>query len=152
MKEQGKQDKLKKARCAIDLVTEFLENGLTKLAKASMYNMKNKYCPKKVPGERKVRDEIPHLYSWNHYAPLQWFEHVRRGEDKIKAVQASAGETTNQQLCSYCQSPEGATIKHKRCSQCKQRLYCSADCQKYDWKKGHSKECKTLAEKAKGKK
>jgi len=48
-------------------------------------------------------------------------------------------------MCSYCGAPESQTIKHKRCSACKQRLYCSTDCQKFDWKKGHSKECKALA-------
>jgi hypothetical protein len=51
-------------------------------------------------------------------------------------------------LCSFCSSPEGETIKHKRCSACKQRLYCSIDCQRNDWRKGHKNECKQLAQKA----
>jgi len=41
-------------------------------------------------------------------------------------------------------------MKHKRCSQCKQRLYCSIDCQKNDWKKSHKNECKALAQKLPG--
>ena len=151
MKEDGKADKLKKARAAIDLLNEFLENGLTKLGKSSLYNMKNKYCPKKMPTEKKVREQIPHLYSWTHYAPQQWFAHIRKSEDKMKNVKVGGEAANASNLCSYCQSPEGEVVKHKRCSQCKTRLYCSTDCQKYDWKKGHSKECKALMEKAKAK-
>ncbi len=50
--------------------------------------------------------------------------------------------------CSFCSAPEGNVRKHKLCSACKQALYCSTDCQKYDWQKKHKTECKELQKKA----
>jgi hypothetical protein len=46
--------------------------------------------------------------------------------------------------CSFCSAPESNLHKHKICSACKQAFYCSTDCQKYDWRKKHNKECKEL--------
>jgi hypothetical protein len=84
MLEQGKTEKRKQAKNAQDLVEEFLANGFEKLGKQSMYNMKNKFCPKKLPAEKKVRADLAQLYSWNHYAPLKWFEHLRRFDDNVQ--------------------------------------------------------------------
>jgi hypothetical protein len=50
-------------------------------------------------------------------------------------------------ICSNCQSPEGSALKHKICSACKTRFYCSVDCQRADWKGGHKEVCKMLAAK-----
>jgi len=46
-------------------------------------------------------------------------------------------------LCSYCQS-QGKSVSYKICSQCRNALYCSRDCQKKHWKV-HKRECATLA-------
>ena len=62
------------ARNAIDLVTKYLETGLDVLGMQNKYNMLNRFGPKKCPQKRVVRSSIPILYSWMHYAPLQWFE------------------------------------------------------------------------------
>ena len=128
MQEKGNAEKRKKAQVAQDLIQEYLTNGFEKLGKTSIYNLKNKYCPKKVPGAKKVRAAIPFLYSWNHYAPLVWFQHLRKTDESIAYAQKNNGAAKAEQLCSYCQSPESQATKHKRCSQCKQRLYCSSDC------------------------
>jgi TPR repeat protein len=144
MKEAGKEDKKKKARNAIDLITEYLENGWDNLGKLTKYNLKNRYGPKKLPDQAVERTSVKHIYAWMHYAPLSFFQHTRKMEDLVGAAK-SDGAPIQFNMCSYCGSPESQTIKHKRCSQCKQRLYCTSDCQKFDWKKGHNKECKTLA-------
>lgn len=147
MAEKGKDEKKKKARCAHDLISEYLANNWDNLGKLSKYNLKNKYGPKKLPDQAVARDSIKNIYSWNHYAPQSWFTHIRKMDDMATAVKKE-GKQLEYAMCSYCGAPESANIKHKRCSACKQRLYCSTDCQKYDWKKGHNKECKALAAKA----
>ena len=146
MADKGKDDKKKKARCAQDLISEFIENGFENLGKLSKYNIKNRYGPKKLPAQVVTRESIKHLYSWNHYAPLQWFTHTRKIEDMSSKVQKD-GKQVEFNACSFCASPESENLKHKRCSACRSRLYCCTDCQKMDWKKGHNKECKLLAAK-----
>lgn len=141
MADKGRDEKKKKARNAIELINEYLEHGFDNLGKLAKYNMKNKYSPKKLPEQAKTRESIANIYSWNHYAPLSWFQHIRKMEDLVKQAQTD-GAPIQFNMCSYCGSPESQTIKHKRCSQCRQRLYCSQECQKNDWKKSHSKECK----------
>jgi hypothetical protein len=140
--DKGKDEKKKKARCAIDLINEYLENGFDNLGKISKYNIKNRFGPKKFPVI--ARSSVHNIYSWNHYAPLGYFQHIRKIDDMANNITAT-GKQQEFNACSYCGSPESENIKHKRCSQCKQRLYCTADCQKFDWKKGHGKECKTIA-------
>lgn len=73
MHDKGNAEKRKKAKVAIELTQEYISNGLDKLGKPTMYNMKNKYCPKKLPNEKRARSDIKFIYSWNHYAPLNWF-------------------------------------------------------------------------------
>lgn len=41
---------------------------------------------------------------------------------------------------------EKRTVKLKVCSGCRQRQYCSKECQLADWKKGHNKTCKQLSQ------
>jgi len=147
MSEKGKDDKKKKARVAIDLITDYLNNNWENLGKLTKYNLKNRYGPKKLPDQAVARESIKQIYSWNHYAPQQWFSHIRRVEDMAKAVKKE-GKQLEYAACSFCGAPETQTLKHKRCSQCKQVLYCSQDCQRNDWKKGHKHVCKQLAEKA----
>ena len=47
-------------------------------------------------------------------------------------------------LCSFCLKAENEAIKHKSCSACLQRQYCSVECQKKDWRRGHKGECVQL--------
>jgi hypothetical protein len=49
MSEKGKDEKKKKARVAIDLITEFLDHGFDNLSKLVKFNLKNRYNPKKLP-------------------------------------------------------------------------------------------------------
>lgn len=46
--------------------------------------------------------------------------------------------------CAYCKKISSASDEFKRCSRCKQTHYCSADCQKKDWKT-HKVLCVMLA-------
>lgn len=146
--EKGKDEKKKKARVAIDLISDYLTNNWDNLGKVAKYNLKNRYGPKKLPDQAVSRESIKHIYSWTHYAPLSWFQHLAKLEDRTKVAQKT-GKQMEFPQCSYCGAPETETIKHKRCSQCKQALYCSADCQRYHWKAGHKDECKKLAAKLK---
>lgn len=151
--EKGNDEKKRKARVAMELISNYLENGFDQLSKESKYNLANKFGPKKMADRKQLRREMPHLYSWSHYAPLQYLEALRKREDEVENAKKNKGTASLFNMCSYCGTPESQTIKHKRCSQCKQRLYCSMDCQKFDWQKGHKGECKTLAAAAqKGKK
>lgn len=76
--QKGNDEKKKLARCAIDLITKYLESGLDVLGLEKKYNMLNRFGPKKFPDRRIVRSSIPILYSWMHYAPLSWFESQRQ--------------------------------------------------------------------------
>jgi len=46
--------------------------------------------------------------------------------------------------CDSCGKVASATIRLKRCSACKRKMYCSVKCQKQDWKDGHKDVCRTL--------
>ncbi len=46
--------------------------------------------------------------------------------------------------CDSCGKVASATIRLKRCSACKRKMYCSVKCQKQDWKDGHKDVCGTL--------
>lgn len=91
MELKGKVEKKNLIRNAHDLIAEYMENGYDKLGKLSTYNMKNKYCPKKMPAKAQTRASIPILYSWTHYAPLKWFQYIRGTEDSIKEAQKTNG-------------------------------------------------------------
>jgi len=89
---------------------------------------------------------LKYIYSWEDYAPVTWYDHLRRKEleRKTEEERKKKGEIEVKK-CTFCQTPETDLRKHKVCSQCKQAFYCSADCQKYDWRKTHKDICKTLA-------
>jgi len=46
----------------------------------------------------------------------------------------------NALTCKSCSKPEHGDIILKRCSQCKEKLYCSRECQAADWP-SHKKNC-----------
>lgn len=120
MGDQGKLDKKKKARNAIELITDYLENGFDNIGKLAKFNLKNRFGPKKLPAQAVARSSVKNIYSWTHYAPLSWFQHTRKMEDLVGKAKTD-GAAILFPMCNFCMSPETQTIKHKRCSQCKQR-------------------------------
>ena len=72
--EKGQEEKKKIARTAIDLVTKIMENGMDVLGKKSKYEAANRWGPKRCPDKQVKRSDIKFLYSWSHYAPLNWFQ------------------------------------------------------------------------------
>ena len=62
MADKGKDEKKKKARCAQDLINEYLENGFDNLSKLSKFNIKNRFGPKKLPAQAVTRESVKHLY------------------------------------------------------------------------------------------
>lgn len=151
-KEKGLQEKRKMAQVAIEIVKSYLEHGLDNLGQENKYNFLNKFSPKKLPAQRIRRDQIDFIYSWNHYAPQQWFEHLVRLEEETKQAEDRKKNQDLVKKCSFCGAPESDLRKHKVCSACKQAFYCTGDCQKYDWQKKHKAECKELQAKAAKKK
>ena len=85
--QKGNEEKKRMARNAIDLVTKYLETGLDILGVENKYNMLNRFGPKKCPAKRITRRSIPILYSWMHYAPLQWFEQQRSFAQAVSSQQ-----------------------------------------------------------------
>lgn len=75
---KGDAEKKKLVRNAIDLITKYLESGLDVLGNEKKYNMLNRFGPKKCPDKQVKRNTIPILYSWMHYAPINWFEQQRQ--------------------------------------------------------------------------
>ena len=147
-KEKGKTEKKKQAQVAIDLLANYNEHRLDQLGQEKKYHFLNKYSPKKLPDQRIRRDQVDFIYSWMHYAPQQWFEHLKKIEDEAKTAEERKKNADLVKKCSFCSAPESDLRKHKVCSACKSAFYCSGDCQKYDWQKKHKAECKELAAKA----
>ena len=79
----------KKAAVATELIEKYLESGLDVLKEEKKYNFINKFGPKKCPDKQIKRDEIKHLYSWLHYAPLPWFEQLKK--ERAPAVKTNVG-------------------------------------------------------------
>ena len=61
-----------------------MENELEVLGDEKKYNFLNKFGPKKCPDKKIIRSSIPHLYSWQHFAPISWFEHIKKSALDIK--------------------------------------------------------------------
>lgn len=83
-KEKGKADKKKRAQVAIEIVKSYLEHGFDLIGQEKKYHFINKFSPKKLPQEHIRRESIPFIYSWMHYAPQQWFEHLHKLEQEAK--------------------------------------------------------------------
>ena len=106
----------KKVAVATELIEKYLESGLDVIGEEKKYNFFNKFGPKKCPEQHVKRDSLKHLYSWQHYAPLQWFEHVKKEKAQILKLNADG---LPQKICNSCGAPEGTALKHKICSACK---------------------------------
>ena len=83
-----------------------------------------------------------------HYAPQQWFDHMKKLDEEAKVAEDRKNNVNLIKKCSFCGAPESEARKHKVCSACRSAFYCTGDCQKYDWQKKHKGECKDLAAKA----
>jgi len=79
-KERKDADLKKKVQIATDLIEKYLDSGFAVLGEEKKYFFINKLGPKKCPEQHILRDSVPHLYSWTHYAPLQWFDHNKKEE------------------------------------------------------------------------
>lgn len=141
-KESGDAELRKKVNVATELIEKFLENGFEALADEKKYNFVNKFGPKKCPDQAIDRANDTQIYSWQHFAPLQWTQYQRKMAHDAKLKKE--GKSDDIITCASCQAPQGLAIKHKICSACKSVYYCSQECQKVDWKAGHKSRCKEL--------
>jgi hypothetical protein len=53
--------------------------------------------------------------------------------------------STNTTRCAACKREAKSGETFQRCSGCKKSNYCSADCQRNDWRKGHKQQCKIIS-------
>jgi len=58
---------------------------------------------------------------------------------------ASTERRIHHSLCAFCLSPE-TSFPFKKCGRCQGVTYCSKECQKQDWKRGHKQECQEQQE------
>lgn len=63
-KEKKKDDKKKRVMLCIEMVKNYLENGLDYMGKENKYNFMNKFGPKKFPDQHIFREKVPFIYSW----------------------------------------------------------------------------------------
>ena len=142
-KELGNKDRMKKYRTCLDIIKKIVDDkgnfSIEYFQKEGKYHLNNKYSPKKCPELAKSRLEVKFPYSYKNYARPEYFQHLQKVEDDA----AADAKRINSLKCSHCGCPEGSS-KHKLCSACKQRYYCSVECQKQDWKTKHKAECKKL--------
>lgn len=103
-----------------------MESGLDYIGQEKKYFFMNKYSPKKCPTQQVKRASIPFLYSWLHYAPQGWYDHIKKLEEEAKSAEERKQNPFKK--CSFCAAPETDLRKHKVCSACKKAFYCSADC------------------------
>jgi len=71
--EQGDNERKKMAKVCTDFIEKYLETGFEVLNKENKYNLFNRFGPKKCPDKQVMRSSLQHIYSWTHYAPVQWF-------------------------------------------------------------------------------
>lgn len=138
-RELENKDRMKQYKTCLDIVKKILDKGIDYFKKEGKYHLMNKYSPKKCPDQQKKRKEVKFLYSYKNYARPEYFEHLEKLEEEANNQATRAASIK----CAHCGCPEGH-IKHKICSACKKRYYCSIDCQREDWKNKHKKECKEL--------
>lgn len=137
-KELGNKEQTKKMKICLDIIKKILDNGIEYFEKEGKYHLMNKYSPKKCPDQHIKRQDVKFLYSYKNYARPEYFKHLEKLEEDAKAEL----EKTSIK-CAHCGVYQGE-VKHKVCSACKKRYYCSVTCQKEDWKAKHKSECKSL--------
>ena len=93
-------DTKKKAQIAIDLIEKYLENEFAVIGQEKKYNFINKFGPKKLPDQQIQRSSVKHIYSWHHYAPMQWYQHVKNLELELK--NKKEGKVVEGKMCSTC--------------------------------------------------
>ncbi|KAK7040017.1 hypothetical protein R3P38DRAFT_2902853 [Favolaschia claudopus] len=94
-----------------------------------------------LPGMKHIT-ESPAFKMWDLYGHWVTFENLARSRiDFMEEIERS------EQALKACSNTECGKIldkhKFKRCSQCRHVQYCSADCQKTDWRRGgHRTACR----------
>lgn len=88
--EKGNDEKKKKTRVLIEIVENFMENGLDVLLEEKKYVRMNKWCASKLPDRAVKRADIS-VYSWSHYAPVKWIEHQQKTCTVTKAAADKEG-------------------------------------------------------------
>ena len=83
---EGKQEKLKKIKVAIEIIKLLMEKQLEHFLNEKKYHMVNKFSPKKLPELQIQRHELAHIYSWPVYAPAEWLVHSRKTDKIINAA------------------------------------------------------------------
>jgi TPR repeat protein len=133
-KELGNKEQTKKLKICLDIIKKILDKGIEYFEKEGKYHLMNKYSPKKCPDQHIKRQDVKFLYSYKNYARPEYFMHLEKLEEDAK----NELEKTSIK-CAHCGVYQGE-VKHKLCSACKKRYYCSVTCQKEDWKAQHKKE------------
>lgn len=131
----------------LELVTYLLENGARKdvtTYRGNVYDqMKKKHDDLKGRSKRNVdthSDErmqrtIENIFRFEEEHP----EIDTDKRDKLaKVLKILEAHTDPTHVCTVCHSPNDIM----QCSRCHAVLYCSKECQVYDWKRGHKKVCK----------
>lgn len=77
-KENGNKDLKKQFATCLELVEKYMENQFDTLGQEKKYLFINKFSPKKLPDQQVRRENLPHIYSWMHYAPIEWYHQQRR--------------------------------------------------------------------------
>ncbi len=70
-----------------------------------------------------------------------------RREQLLLCAEAAASRACSHLACTNCSGASESGLHGKRCSGCRVVRYCSAACQRSDWKAGHKVVCKELAAK-----
>lgn len=95
-KEADDKDLKKRVTIATELVEKYLESGFDVIGNEKKFHFINKFGPKKMPEAVIARDSIEHLYSWSHFAPLPWFQHLKRQAAEIKRIKQENAAPTSQ--------------------------------------------------------
>ena len=89
------------------------------IGQENKYHFLNKFSPKKLPAQHIRRECVDFIYSWNHYAPNPWFEHLTKLDEDEKTAEERRKNADLVKKCSFCGAPESDLRKHKVCSACK---------------------------------
>lgn len=82
--------------------------------------------------------EKRHYWSRRYILPEHNFVHSILSKEKESPQYIAWKNVTRRKQCEHCYKKD-TTLK--KCKKCKKTYYCSAKCQKLDWKKKHHNEC-----------
>ena len=85
-KTKGDNDMKKKYMVCKEILEKYLEDKLDYLGQEKKYQFLNKFGPKKCPDQQQKRAQLRNLYSWYHYAPISWFNQIRKDDTEMKNI------------------------------------------------------------------